>query len=91
VGSKSFPSNSTVSTLSNRLRVVTEPNAGHFHAVGVYIDAGSRYETGRNSGVSHLIDRLAFKVCATIRTQKDTVWFVKIATLDISTRPFERH
>lgn len=65
-GTQSFAPTSTVSTLSNRLRVVTEPNPGHFQAVGVYIDAGSRYETGRNSGVSHLIDRLAFKVSLSI-------------------------
>jgi processing peptidase subunit alpha len=57
-----FPPTSTVTTLPNRLRVVTEPSPGHFHAVGVYVDAGSRYETQRNSGVSHLLDRLAFKV-----------------------------
>lgn len=44
------------------MRVVTDPTPGHFHAVGVYIDAGSRFETSRCSGVSHLIDRLAFKV-----------------------------
>jgi processing peptidase subunit alpha len=52
-----------VTTLSNKLRVVTESTPGHFNAVGVYVDAGSRYETKRNSGVSHLMDRLAFKVC----------------------------
>jgi len=52
-----------VTTLANKLRVVTESTPGHFHAVGVYVDAGSRYETKRNSGISHLMDRLAFKVC----------------------------
>jgi processing peptidase subunit alpha len=57
-------SNATVTTLSNKMRVVTESTPGHFHAVGVYIDAGSRFETKERSGVSHLIDRLAFKVCA---------------------------
>lgn len=51
-----------ITTLSNKLRVVTESTPGHFHAVGVYVDAGSRYETKRNSGISHLMDRLAFKV-----------------------------
>lgn len=52
----------TITTLPNKMRVVTDPTPGHFHAVGVYIDAGSRFETSRCSGVSHLIDRLAFKV-----------------------------
>ncbi|ODN79013.1 hypothetical protein L202_04519 [Cryptococcus amylolentus CBS 6039] len=51
----------TVTTLPNKLRVATEGVPGHFHAVGVYIDAGSRYESPRNSGMSHLLDRLAFK------------------------------
>ncbi|KIR58819.1 mitochondrial processing peptidase [Cryptococcus bacillisporus CA1873] len=51
----------TVTTLPNKLRVATESIPGHFHAVGVYIDAGSRYESQRTSGVSHLLDRLAFK------------------------------
>lgn len=55
-------SSATVTTLPNKMRVVTEPMPGHFHAVGVYIDAGSRFETRGRSGVSHLIDRLAFKV-----------------------------
>lgn len=55
-------SNATVTTLDNKMRVVTEATPGHFHAVGVYIDAGSRFESRERSGVSHLIDRLAFKV-----------------------------
>ncbi|KAL7423203.1 Mitochondrial-processing peptidase subunit alpha [Cryptotrichosporon argae] len=59
--SSAIPVPSRVTTLPSRLRVVTEPSPGHFHAVGVYVDAGSRYETPRTSGVSHLLDRLAFK------------------------------
>ncbi|GMK59112.1 hypothetical protein CspeluHIS016_0701270 [Cutaneotrichosporon spelunceum] len=50
-----------VSTLPNRVRVTTEASPGHFHAVGVYVDAGSRFESQRTSGTSHLLDRLAFK------------------------------
>ncbi|EIW67445.1 hypothetical protein TREMEDRAFT_40551 [Tremella mesenterica DSM 1558] len=50
-----------ITTLPNKIKVVTESTPGHFHAVGVYVDAGSRYETSRQSGVSHLVDRLAFK------------------------------
>jgi predicted Zn-dependent peptidase len=51
-----------VTTLPNRVRVTTEASPGHFHAVGVYVDAGSRFESHRTSGASHLLDRLAFKV-----------------------------
>lgn len=50
-----------VTTLPNGIRVATEALPGHFSGLGVYIDAGSRYETDRLRGVSHLIDRLAFK------------------------------
>ncbi|KLT41502.1 hypothetical protein CC85DRAFT_119899 [Cutaneotrichosporon oleaginosum] len=50
-----------VTTLPNRVRVTTEASPGHFHAVGVYVHAGSRFESHRTSGASHLLDRLAFK------------------------------
>jgi mitochondrial-processing peptidase subunit alpha len=51
-----------VTTLPNKIRVATESTPGHFSAVGLYIDAGARYETLSNSGVSHFLDRMAFKV-----------------------------
>jgi len=50
-----------VSTLSNGIRVATEALPGHFSGIGVYIDAGSRLENGYLRGVSHIMDRLAFK------------------------------
>lgn len=57
-----------VSTLPNQLRVATEAMPGHFSAVGVYVDAGSRYERPwipGESGVSHVLDRMAFKSTTT--------------------------
>ena len=51
-----------ITTLPNKIRVATEAVPGHFAGVGLYVDAGSRYETPENSGVSHFLDRLAFKV-----------------------------
>jgi hypothetical protein len=51
-----------ITTLNNKIRVATEATPGHFSAVGVYIDAGSRYEAPQYSGVSHILDRMAFKV-----------------------------
>jgi hypothetical protein len=51
-----------ITTLDNKIRVATEATPGHFSAVGVYIDAGSRYEAPQFSGVSHILDRMAFKV-----------------------------
>lgn len=50
-----------ITTLSNGIRVATEALPGHFSGIGVYIDAGSRYENEALRGVSHIIDRLAFK------------------------------
>ena len=51
-----------ITTLPNKLRVATENTPGHFSSFGLYIDAGARYETCHTSGVSHFIDRMAFKV-----------------------------
>jgi processing peptidase subunit alpha len=50
-----------ITTLSNGVRIATEALPGHFSGIGVYVDAGSRYENEGLRGVSHIIDRLAFK------------------------------
>ncbi|KAK5078548.1 Mitochondrial-processing peptidase subunit alpha [Lithohypha guttulata] len=50
-----------ITTLPNGVRVATESLPGPFSGVGVYIDAGSRYEDESLRGCSHIIDRLAFK------------------------------
>ncbi|PSK44229.1 Mitochondrial-processing peptidase subunit alpha [Elsinoe australis] len=50
-----------VTTLSNGVRVASEALPGPFSGVGVYVDAGSRYENEGLRGVSHIIDRLAFR------------------------------
>ncbi|KAF5025608.1 hypothetical protein F66182_2310 [Fusarium sp. NRRL 66182] len=50
-----------VSTLSNGLRVASEALPGSFTGVGVYIEGGSRFENDSLRGVSHIMDRLAFK------------------------------
>ncbi|KIW64489.1 hypothetical protein PV04_09418 [Phialophora macrospora] len=50
-----------ITQLSNGVRVATESLPGPFSGVGVYIDAGSRYEDESLRGVSHIVDRLAFK------------------------------
>lgn len=50
-----------LSTLDSGLRVVTSPAPSHFPALGIYVHAGSRLETPELSGVSHIVDRLAFK------------------------------
>jgi len=59
-----------ITTLSNGVRVATEALPGPFSGVGVYVDAGSRYENEELRGVSHIIDRLAFKVCVCVGAKK---------------------
>jgi len=52
-----------VTTLDSGFRVVTEPIfEGYSTAtVGVWIDAGSRYENEKNNGVAHFLEHMAFK------------------------------
>jgi len=49
-----------ISTLQNGICVATEALPGHFSCLGLFLDAGSRYEPDHLRGVSHVIDRLAF-------------------------------
>ena len=46
--------------------MATEALPGHFSGIGVYVDAGSRYENEELRGVSHIVDRLAFKVLSSL-------------------------
>ncbi|KAM7202267.1 mitochondrial-processing peptidase subunit alpha [Naviculisporaceae sp. PSN 640] len=50
-----------ITTLPNGIRVASEDLPDAFSGVGVYIDAGSRYENDYLRGASHIMDRLAFK------------------------------
>lgn len=51
-----------ITTLPNKLRVVTEAAPTYVHSLGVFIDGGTRFESERTSGVTHLLDKMAFKV-----------------------------
>lgn len=59
-----------VTTLANGLRVATEtvPFA-QTATVGVWIDAGSRFETAKSNGTAHFLEHMAFKGTKT-RTTK---------------------
>jgi len=57
-------------TIGNGLRVATEDSGLQTCTVGVWIDAGSRYETERNNGVAHFLEHMAFKGTSK-RTQTD--------------------
>ncbi|KAI8868562.1 LuxS/MPP-like metallohydrolase [Ramicandelaber brevisporus] len=61
-----------ITTLPNGLRVASIPAGGHFAAVGLYVDAGSRYETPGTAGHAHLIERMAFKSTAGRSAQEMT-------------------
>lgn len=50
-----------VTTLANGFRVATEQTAHKTATVGVYIDAGSRFETAGNNGTAHFLEHMAFK------------------------------
>ncbi len=51
-----------VTTLPSGLRVASETVMGSETAtVGVWIDAGSRYETAANNGAAHFLEHMAFK------------------------------
>ncbi|CAG0888007.1 unnamed protein product [Cyprideis torosa] len=50
-----------VSTLNNGIRVATEDSGIPTATIGLWIDTGSRYETGENNGVAHFLEHMAFK------------------------------
>jgi mitochondrial-processing peptidase subunit beta len=59
-----------VTTLSNGLRVATEDYGLPTCTVGIWIDAGSRFETERTNGTAHFLEHMAFKGTKR-RTQTD--------------------
>ncbi|XP_038143139.1 mitochondrial-processing peptidase subunit beta [Cyprinodon tularosa] len=50
-----------VTTLENGLRVASEDSGLTTCTVGLWIDAGSRYENERNNGTAHFLEHMAFK------------------------------
>lgn len=50
-----------VTKTSNGVRVASETGFGETATVGVWIDAGSRYETEKNNGAAHFLEHMAFK------------------------------
>ena len=50
-----------VTVLSNGLRVVSEDSGGSTCTVGLWIDAGSRFEDEKTNGVAHFLEHMAFK------------------------------
>lgn len=50
-----------LTTLSNQFRVATEKNFGQASAFALFVESGAVYEDNTTHGVSHLMERLAFK------------------------------
>lgn len=50
-----------VTELDNGLRVATEDSGLETCTVGIWIDAGSRYEKPESNGVAHFLEHMAFK------------------------------
>lgn len=50
-----------VSELDNGMRIATEDSGLETCTVGVWIDAGSRYEDESNNGTAHFLEHMAFK------------------------------
>lgn len=50
-----------VTRLGSGLRVASEESAGSTCSVGVWLEAGSRFENAQNNGVAHFIEHMSFK------------------------------
>ena len=50
-----------ITTLPNGMKVTSDQTFGPFCTVGVLIDAGSRYEVDYPSGISHMLEKLAYQ------------------------------
>jgi processing peptidase subunit alpha len=50
-----------ITRLENGLRVASQEAFGQYSTIGVFVDAGSRYEVEHTSGVSHFLQKLAFQ------------------------------
>ncbi|CAK9799992.1 Mitochondrial-processing peptidase subunit beta [Anthophora plagiata] len=59
-----------VTTLDCGMRIATEDSGFPTATVGLWIDAGSRFETDENNGVAHFMEHMAFKG-TTKRSQTD--------------------
>lgn len=74
-----------VTSINNGMRIATEDSGLATATVGIWIDAGSRYETPKNNGVAHFLEHMAFKG-TTKRSQTDLGedFYVNDVTLNFS-------
>lgn len=61
VTGQKLKSNATIYSLSNGMRIILlEKHANPLIACMIYVNAGSKYETDKNNGVTHLLEHLLF-------------------------------
>jgi len=58
------PPETVITKLLNGVTIASEATPGPTVSVGVFIDSGSKYETPNSQGMSHLLERMAFKSTA---------------------------
>ncbi|KAF0689618.1 Aste57867_18949 [Aphanomyces stellatus] len=54
-----------LTVLPNGLRVISQETYGQASTVGLFIDAGSRFEDDSNTGITHMMEHLGFKSSVT--------------------------
>ncbi|KAL0426950.1 UNVERIFIED_CONTAM: Mitochondrial-processing peptidase subunit alpha, partial [Sesamum latifolium] len=55
------PGQTRITTLPNGLKIASETAANPVASIGLYVDCGSIYERPASYGVTHLLERMAFK------------------------------
>ncbi|CAM8936226.1 unnamed protein product [Rhodiola kirilowii] len=55
------PGKTKITTLSNGVKIASETSANPATSVGLYVNCGSIYENPSTFGMSHLVERMAFK------------------------------
>ncbi|HEX7400617.1 MAG TPA: insulinase family protein, partial [candidate division Zixibacteria bacterium] len=77
ITSAELGSQAALSTLSNGMQVIMlEKHANPLIACMIYVNAGSKYETDQNNGVTHLLEHLLFDGTKT-RTRVDITEGIK--------------
>lgn len=79
-----------VTAIKNGLRVASEDYGSSTCTVGVWIDAGSRFETAQNNGTAHFLEHMAFKVHrreSLVRQSISLLFRERINDLKINSRP----
>ena len=68
-----------VHRLSNGMKVVLEPmESVHSVSIGIYVKAGSAYETKENNGIAHVVEHMLFKGTETRTARELATSFARI-------------